>query len=57
MLGKFAVGLGPLLMGVVGVFTGNPRLSLLAVVALFVVGAAVLYFVDVAEGRRSVRQE
>ena len=56
MLGKFAVVLGPLLMGVVGVFTGNPRLSLLAVVALFVFGAAVLYFVDVAEGRRSVRQ-
>jgi len=57
MLGKFAVVLGPLLMGMVGVFTGNPRLSLLAVVVLFVVGAAVLYFVDVAEGRRAARLE
>lgn len=54
MLGKFATVLGPVLMGVVGVLTGSPRLSLLAVVALFVVGAVLLYFVDVAEGRRSV---
>ncbi len=52
MLGKFATVLGPLLMGAVGVLTGSPRLSLLAVVALFVVGAAVLYFVDVAAGQR-----
>jgi MFS transporter, UMF1 family len=53
MLGKFATVLGPVLMGVVGVLTGSPRLSLLAVVALFAIGAAVLYFVDVAEGRRT----
>jgi UMF1 family MFS transporter len=53
MLGKFATVLGPVLMGIVGVLTGKPRLSLLAVVALFVIGAAVLYFVDVAEGRRT----
>jgi len=53
MLGKFATVLGPVLMGVVGVLTGSPRLSLLAVVALFMIGAVVLYFVDVAEGRRA----
>jgi UMF1 family MFS transporter len=52
MLGKFATVLGPVLMGIVGMLTGQPRLSLLAVVALFVIGAVVLYFVDVAEGRR-----
>ena len=57
MLGKFATVLGPLLMGVVGVITGSPRLSLLAVIALFVVGAAVLYFVDVAAGRRSISDQ
>ena len=53
MLGKFATVLGPVLMGAVGVLTGNPRLSLLAVVALLVVGAVILHFVDVAEGRRA----
>ena len=55
MLGKFATVLGPVLMGVVGVLTGSPRLSLLAVIGLFVVGAVVLYFVDTGEGRRSAR--
>ena len=53
MLGKFATVLGPLLMGVVGLLTGSPRLSLLAVVALLVIGAAALYFVDTAEGRKA----
>lgn len=45
MLGKFAAILGPVLMGIVGVVTGNPRLSILALVFLFVVGASFLYFV------------
>jgi UMF1 family MFS transporter len=57
MLGKFATVLGPVLMGAVGVITGSPRLSLLAVVALFVIGAALLYFVDVAEGRQTISNE
>jgi UMF1 family MFS transporter len=50
MLGKFAAVLGPALMGVVGVLTGSPRLSLLAVVALLLIGAGVLAFVDTAGG-------
>ena len=53
MLGRFATVLGPVSMGVLGVLTGSPRLSLLAVAALLMSGAALLYFVDVAEGRRS----
>jgi UMF1 family MFS transporter len=52
MLGKFATVLGPVLMGVVGVLSGNPRLSLLAVVALLVIGAALLYLVDISEGQQ-----
>ena len=52
MLGKFAAVLGPALMGVVAVLSGSTRASLWAVVGLFVVGAAVLYFVDEEEGRR-----
>lgn len=49
MLGKFAAILGPILMGAIGVATGSPRLSLLALVILFVAGAVLLYFVDDTE--------
>lgn len=45
MLGKFAAVLGPMFMGVVGVLTGNPRLSIFAVAALFIAGGTLLYFV------------
>lgn len=57
MLGKFATVLGPVLMGMVGVLTGSTRLSLLAVVVLFVIGATLLWYVDVAEGRRSASSD
>ncbi|MCB2182516.1 MAG: MFS transporter [Desulfobulbaceae bacterium] len=52
MLGKFAAVIGPLLMGWLSVITGAPRLSLLAVVVLFIAGGAILYFVDEEEGKR-----
>jgi UMF1 family MFS transporter len=42
MLGKFAAVFGPLLMGVVGVITGSPRLSILSISVLFIFGAALL---------------
>ncbi len=56
MLGKFAAVLGPALMGWVGLMFGNPRYAILAVVVLFVAGAALLAMVDPAEGRRMARQ-
>jgi MFS transporter, UMF1 family len=43
MLGKFAAVIGPFLMGVVSVVTGNPRYSILAIIFLFVSGAWFLY--------------
>ncbi len=43
MLGKFAAVLGPLLMGVVAIGTGNQRLSILALVVFFVGGAWLLW--------------
>ncbi len=52
MLGKFAAVIGPILMGLVGVLTGNPRHSILAIVTLFVGGGVILYFVDEGEGAR-----
>jgi len=46
MLGKFAAVIGPVLMGWVGVVTGSPRLAILSVGLLFLLGAVFLYFVD-----------
>jgi UMF1 family MFS transporter len=42
MLAKFAAVLGPLVMGVVAVVTGNQRLSIVALTAFFVIGAWLL---------------
>ena len=50
MLGKFAAILGPLIMGVVSVTTGNPRLSILAIIVLFVAGGGLLLAVNEREG-------
>jgi len=55
MLGRFAAILGPVLMGWVSVATGNPRLSILAVAALFLFGLLLLFFVDEKEGRRMAK--
>lgn len=41
-VGRFSAVLGPVLMGWVSVATGNPRYSMFAVLALFVVGGAIL---------------
>jgi MFS transporter, UMF1 family len=46
MLGKFAAVLGPVLMGWVGVVSGSPRIAILSVGVLFVLGALLLRLVD-----------
>lgn len=51
LLGRFAVVIGPILMGYVGLLTGSPRLSILSVLLLFIAGLIVLRFVDEDEGR------
>ncbi len=56
MLGKFAAVIGPFLMGWVGVLTGNPRHSVLAIAPLFLAGGALLFFVDEREGSRAARE-
>lgn len=56
MLGKFAAVIGPVLMGLVGVLTGNPRHSILAIAVLFLGGGIILYFVDEKEGVRIARE-
>ena len=47
MLGKFAAVLGPGLVGVAALATGDPRLSLLPILLLFLLGAALLWRVRV----------
>ena len=54
MLAKFAAVLGPLVMGVVAITTGNQRLSIVALAFFFVVGAWLLS--RVPEGARAARQ-
>jgi UMF1 family MFS transporter len=51
MLGKFAAVIGPFAMGWVALLTGSARFSVLALLMLFALGAALLYFVDVEKGR------
>lgn len=43
MMGKFAAVIGPAIMGAVGLWTGNPRLGILALVVLFIAGGALLW--------------
>ena len=45
MAGKFAAVLGPLLIGVAGALSGSPRLGILAILVLFIIGALLLSLV------------
>jgi len=46
LLGKTAAVIGPVLMGWIGLLTGNPRYALVSLIVLFVLGAAILGLVD-----------
>jgi UMF1 family MFS transporter len=50
MLGKFAAVIGPALMGIVGLLSHNPRLSILSLDVLFLGGAFLLMRVDAQAG-------
>lgn len=54
MVGKFAAVLGPFLVGTAAVVSGDPRLALLPILLLFLIGAALLWRVDVRAGRAAV---
>ncbi len=51
MVGKFAAVLGPGLVAIAAALTGDSRLSLLPIMLLFLIGALLLWRVDVARGR------
>jgi UMF1 family MFS transporter len=50
MLGKFAVILGPILIGMTGLIFGNPRVGIGSIAILFILGGILLYFVDEQKG-------
>ncbi len=54
MVGKFAAVLGPFLVGTAAALSGDPRLALLPILLLFMIGAWLLWRVDVAAGRAAV---
>jgi UMF1 family MFS transporter len=54
---KFAGIAGPTIFGLLIAATGSPRLGILSVIVFFIVGGAILVFVDVDEGRRVAREE
>ncbi len=56
MMGKFAAVIGPGLMGSVAVLTDSSRFAILSVSILFLIGGALLLFVDVKEGERIAKQ-
>lgn len=56
MIGKFSSVMGPMLMGWVGVLTGNPRYAIMSIALLFVIGLSFLIRVNVAEGERAARE-
>ncbi len=53
MLGKFAAVIGPVLMGWTGLIFGNPRISILSLAILFIIGALLLSRVNVSQGQQA----
>jgi UMF1 family MFS transporter len=54
MMGKFAAVLGPLLMAVTALLTGNSRLSILSILVLFIAGGTLLVLAARAERRAAI---
>jgi UMF1 family MFS transporter len=56
MLGKFAAVIGPLMVGVVSLSTGDHRLGILSIIVLFIAGGWLLIKVDVVAGETSSKE-
>ena len=52
---KFSAMFGPLIYGLILVFTGDTRLALLSLTVFFVIGGVVLYFVNIPQGQEEAR--
>lgn len=55
LLGKFAVILGPILIGVTGLISRNPRIGIASILVLFVLGGALLVAVDEKKGQSEAK--
>ena len=55
MLGKFAAVLGPVMIGITSLATGDPRISILLPIVLFLAGGTILLLVNEREGVRLAR--
>jgi len=56
MLGKFAVVLGPIMMGSITIITGNIRYGILSILILFILGGFLLLRVNIEEGERIAKE-
>ncbi|MDH5396460.1 MAG: MFS transporter, partial [Gammaproteobacteria bacterium] len=56
MLGKFAAVLGPVMMGVVSLLTQSPRISILSISILFIMGGILLYYVDEEKAKNMLKE-
>jgi len=57
MLGKFAAILGPAIMAVAGMISGNPRVAILAIIPLFIIGGVLLAMVKPTGGSTNTLSE
>jgi len=55
MIGKFAVIIGPVLIGATGVLFNSPRIGILSIIILFIAGGVLLYFVDEQKGAEHLK--
>ncbi len=55
LLGKFAVIFGPILIGVTGLLSHNPRTGIASIAVLFLLGGLLLAFVDEKQGVAEAR--
>lgn len=57
MWGKFAAVIGPALMGIVTLITDDVRKGILSILILFVLGAFVLFFVDIDKAEEIAKEK
>lgn len=56
MLGKFAAILGPLLLGLTTLITGNNRYGIISLIILFIIGGVLLNRVDITKNEEELKQ-
>lgn len=55
LLGKFAVIFGPILIGLTGLISHNPRVGIASIAILFILGGGLLFFVDEKKGQAEAK--